>query len=204
MENNSQELFRVNSDVITLIKVTEEIGWSEIRQSTIHRLIYLSSVLSSFIDKNRETGFQSYHFSLSQSGPYSEIIERSVLDLQVRDVLYISPEGNLQLNSEIIINKKLPLSDKLDWFRVIIYILGVYGESKIFGFVLQDPQYKEDFQTNSQMELDISDQNKTVEFLSQFTKTFEETIDDVSQISAQEYLELYFEYIFSKIIRKEA
>lgn len=204
MESKSQELFRVNSDIITLIMVSEEIGWQEIRQSTIHRLIYLSSVLNSFIDRIQESGFQHYHFSLSQSGPYSEIIDRSVLDLQVREVLHISSEGNLQLNSEIVSIQELPISDKLDWFRVIIYILGVYGESKIFGFVLQDPQYKEDFQTNSQMELDISDQNKTVEFLSQFKKTFEETIDDVSQISDQEYLELYFEYIFSKIIRKDS
>ena len=33
--------------------------------------------------------------------------------------------------------------------------------------------------------------------------TDEETLNNISEISKEEYLELYFEYVFSKIIKRE-
>ena len=82
--------------------------------------------------------------------------------------------------------------------------MGLYGESKIFGFTINDPLYKECIETNIQKILDTSSlENKTVKVLNDFKSAFEDTLDDVSNISREEYLELYFEYIFSKIITRK-
>lgn len=203
MRNRSAIIYEINADLVSLFIAIDEIGWEGIRESSIHRIVYLASVLDGFV--NRTDGdYGNYHFSISLSGPYSEAIYGSVIDLKRRDVLSQNDEGNLRVDLGILEKLDIPVSEKLDWFRIVIYILGLYGENKIYGFVSQDPEYKQKFQRNSQKELNISSENRTIAFLNQFRKAFEETLSDVSQINEQEYLELYFEYIFSKIIRKES
>ncbi len=203
MRKKTLELFEANSDIVSLMTVLTEIGWKEVREQSIHRIVYLSSVLHAFLYPEENNSYNSFHFSITQSGPFSTTISRSIIDLKVREILMDDENGNLLLDIEKVIQSNLPISPKTTWFKIVTYILGKYGESKIFGFVIQDPQYKEYFQRNSHLEIDLSNQNKTVEFLNEFKKTFENSITNASQIDKQEYLELYFEYIFSKIIRRE-
>ncbi|WP_345952391.1 hypothetical protein [Mucilaginibacter sp. PAMB04168] len=204
MRSKTLEIYEINSDIIGLMVAINEIGWPEIREQSVHRILYLSSVLYAFIYSKNDGNFNNYHFSITDSGPFSSVINKSLLDLRVRELLLEDEHGNFKINTIRLKEESLPQSDKLEWFRIVIYILGKYGESKVFGFVIQDPQYKEFFQRNSQKEIDISDQNRTTKTLNKFKKTFEESIENVSQINQKEYLELYFEYIFSKIIRKES
>jgi hypothetical protein len=203
MKEKTREIYEVNSDILVLFKIANEIGWDELREASIHRIFYLSSVLYTFMDYHTEKVFKNYHFSLSATGPYANIINKSIIDLLSREIISEGETGNLSLRFPL--SEKIDLSEnnKYDWFKIIIFILGLYGEDKVFGFVIQDPQYKDDFQRNIQKAIDISDQNKTVETLNHFKTAFEETLDDVSQIDDKEYLELYFEYVFSKIIKRD-
>jgi hypothetical protein len=202
MKDKTRELFEVNSDITSLLEVANNINWNELRESSIHRILYLSSVLYGFIYTDNKI-YSNYHFSLSPKGPFSEIINRSIIDLRRREIVEEDKQGNLTIVKSISkIEKEFVTNEKSDWFQIIIFILGLYGEDKIFAFVIQDPQYNADFHRNSQKEIDISDQNVTVKTLRKFQNAFEETLENVSQIDKREYLELYFEYVFSKIIKK--
>jgi hypothetical protein len=202
MKIKTLELFEVNSDIIGLMSSIQHIGWEDVREQSIHRILYLSGVLYAFVYPDEPVPYDNYHFSISNSGPFSIVINNSILDLKRREILTEDSEGNIKLNIGRTKGINLPSSEKSTWFNTVVYILGKYGESKVFGFVIQDPQYKEFFQRNSQMEIDVSLKNKTAKFLNAFKQTFEENLNDVAQIDTKEYLELYFEYIFSKIIKK--
>lgn len=204
MKDKIRILLEVNTDVLTLLRISSGIGWKELRESSVHRIFYLSSVLYAFMKGHNRDAYKNYNFSLSVTGPYSEVIDRSLIDLKSRELITEDDSGNLVLKiDENAKYFKTISTHKIDWFKTIIYILGLYGESKIFGFVIQDPQYKNDFQRNSQISIDISDQNKTVQTLKEFKNAFEKTLNDVSQIDDKEYLELYFEYVFAEIIKEE-
>ncbi len=201
MKIKTKEIFEVNDDIITLLSVSQEIGWKELRESSIHRIIYLSSVLYNFMNKPQRDFYRNYLFSLSSTGPYSKTIKSSIIDLKRREYIKESSSGVIELILPISHNQKN--SNKKEWFRIVVYILGLYGESKIFGFVINDPQYRDFFQRNSIRTIDISDQNSTVMALRSFQEKFEKTLNDTSNIQDKEYLELYFEFVFSKIIKKK-
>lgn len=200
MKDKTVELLRANSDVLALLKLVKEIGWNSIREQTIQRILYISKVLYGFVYPEGTHLFDNYHFSITVSGPYSELILRSIIDLKTRESIS-DVDGEIELVNEIIdpeFNK-----NHEEWLKTVVYILGVYGESKIFNFTIRDPLYEEAIKTNSQEELDTSPENKTIKVLNAFKETFEETLKDTSSINKKEYLELYFEYIFSKIIKRE-
>lgn len=201
MQENTKELFKASNDIIGLMQLIKNIGWSSMREQSIHRTFYLSKVLYTFAHEKENNIFNEYHFSVSISGPYSILLNRSILDLRVKEILIEDYEGNISFG-----NASFQTSDdinKINWLKTVIYILGLYGENKIFSFTINDPLYKEAVETNSQKELDTSPENKTAKVLNEFKSAFEETLDNVSNISKEEYLELYFEYIFSKIIIRE-
>lgn len=201
MKPKSQGIFEVNEDLITLLSLSHEIGWKDLRESSIHRIIYLSSVLYHFMHEFNTDIYKNYHFSLSSNGPYSKIISNSLLDLKRREIIEETNSGVIELHDSL--SFKDLNNSKIEWFKTVIFILGLYGENRIFSFVINDPQYKNYFQRNSVETIDISDHNKTVIALKAFQKKFENTLNNTSNISDKEYLELYFEFIFSKIIKKE-
>ena len=201
MQKNTKELLRANNDIIVLMQIIKNISWTSLREQSVQRTLYLAKVLYTFVYEKETNLFSDYHFSVSISGPYSELISRSLLDLKRREILNEDKEGNISLgNADFEIEDEV---NKISWLKTIIYILGLYGENKIFSFTINDPLYKEAIETNSQKELDTSPENKTVRILNEFKNSFEETLDSVSNISKEEYLELYFEYVFSKIILRE-
>lgn len=202
MKRESQDLYQANSDIILLLVVSREIAWNNIRENSVHRLMYLTSVLYSFMNIDKDSPFSNYHFSITLSGPYSSLIDNSITNLKTREIINEVEEGII-LNTNNISGLYSASEDKREWYQTVVFLLGLYGESKIFGFVIQDPEYKDVFQKNSLKELNILSGNETVKVLNQFKKAFEESIDDVSNISHKEYLELYFEYVFSRIIKKE-
>ncbi|MCW8898303.1 MAG: hypothetical protein OQJ96_06585 [Flavobacteriales bacterium] len=199
MKSNTKDLFHANSDILNLLSLVNEIGWKTLREQSIQRIIYFSKVMYSFIYIKEKNLFENYHFSKSVSGPYADLIKRSVINLKSTEIVNEDEEGNIKLIETHQINGE---EKHIEWLRVIIYILGLYGENKIFNFTIHDPLYKEALDSNTQQELDASPENKTIQVLNQFKTAFEETLDDVSNISNQEYLELYFEYVFSQIINR--
>lgn len=201
MKIETKELFNSNSDILNLLNLVKSIGWNSIRHQSIQRIIYLSKVLFSFANLESKNLFQEYHFITTISGPYSEQISNSLTFLKSNE--YITEEdGEIKITDSKSIDEFIS-EDKYQWLKTIVYILGLYGENKIFGFTINDPLYKDSLQRNEPKELDATPDNITIKSLNQFKKAFEESLEDVSKIDRNEYLELYFEFIFSKIVKRE-
>jgi hypothetical protein len=201
MKDRTEEVYRANSDILFLLNSVSNIGWDSLREQSVHRILYISKVLYLFVYPGESNVFQDYSFSISDSGPFSELINSALTDLKSREVISEDSKGDTR-----IIDRNFefdPDSARASWLKTIIYILGVYGESKIFNFIIRDPLYQEAVETNSQKALDTSEENTTIKVLNSFKNAFEETLETTSSIDKNEYLELYFEYIFSKIIKRE-
>lgn len=195
---NNITLYKANEDILCIMHNVHSIGWSSLRELSIQRILYLSKVLYYFVHKDDSNIFDYYHFTTTLLGPYSQLISSSIVDLEANE--YLEEENN----GEIILLKNYPSNFdqvKLEWLTTIIYILGKYGEKRIFGFILKDPVYQDSVDNNSQKDLDTSPDNRTIIILKQFEEAFQKTLKDTSMISSKEYLELYFDYVFSLIIK---
>ena len=149
---------------------------------------------------NREENiFNQYHFNVTTFGPYSEIIYRSVVFLLASHRL----EGDMHGDVKITSNDGVDEMDKerINWIDSILLILSKYGENKIFGFIVNDPLYDISVKSNQSSEIQVTPENETLLVLNDFKKAFEETLSDTSSISKEEYISLYFDYIFSQIIK---
>ncbi|WP_210476147.1 hypothetical protein [Pantoea ananatis] len=192
-----KDLISANADIVYLAESAKKIGWLSIREQSIQRILYLAKVLYSFMQKDSKI-FNYYHFSTSLTGPYSDIVNRSILFLKSMQMFDILDNGSLAIQN----NKKITYEkSKTEWLDIIILILGKYGEDRIFGFTINDPLYNDKISANSQKTLDADEtENKTLSVLNEFKKTFEETLPDTADITNEEYLDLYFEYVFSQIV----
>ena len=81
-------------------------------------------------------------------------------------------------------------------------MLGKYGEKRLFGFIVNDPSYENAALTNNVDGVDtLSSDSETLKVLNDFKNAFEQTLEDTSAISDEKYIEMYFEYVFSEIIK---
>lgn len=194
-----------SSDIYQLVEKLTEIGWKSIRESSINRIIYLSAVLYSFRYPNEINIFENdYNFSVTLSGPEDADVEKALINLESNEAL-VHEDLGYTLNSEkkgsYVISKS---ERKEEWFDDVAYIIGLYGEDKIFDFIYRDPEYRKSLDGNSVYNLNLGKSNATVEFLNSFKESFEKMIKDKSiRLENKKYLELYFEYVFGKILRGE-
>lgn len=194
-------------DILSIFKIASQIDWKEIRENSIYRIIYLTSVLYSFRYPDIENPFNIYKFIVNQSGPYDVNIVNA-LDFLIKDdyLKRIKGEDVLSLGANSIDDVYTIETDnqKYMWLKQVMYILGIYGENKIYEFIFRDPQYQTSIKSNTQQGLNIGNENETIKTLKSFQIAFEETLEKKNKkISSQTYLELYFEYIFSKILKRE-
>ncbi|MEY8608635.1 hypothetical protein AALM74_05590 [Parabacteroides segnis] len=196
----NKELYYANEDILYIVENVKSIGWNSIKEQSIQRIVYLSKVLYTFTHSGKNI-FDYYHFSPSLYGPFSGLIENSIIFLKSSMFLSDTEDGAIKFcHKNTLIDKNI---EKENWIKTIILILGKYGENKIFGFTINDPLYKEAVENNQIRELNTSSpENKTVKVLHEFKQTFEETIENTLSINAEEYIDLYFEYVFSQIIQK--
>ena len=145
--------------------------------------------------------FSLYHFNVSIFGPYSELIYKSLTFLLSSQRLMGDKDGDVRLNSSDGVD--FLEADKIGWIDTILLILGKYGEDKIFSFIVNDPAYDESVKANRASEIDTSLENDTLKVLNDFKKAFEDTLGDTSSISKEEYIGLYFDYLFGRIINKD-
>ena len=150
-------------------------------------------------DEENEFGY--YHFSVSLFGPYSELVYRSLMFLLSSQRLLGDKDGDVSLNLTDGVDSVS--ETKIKWIDTILLILGKYGESKIFSFIVNDPLYEQSVKANLSTEINTSLENDTMKVLNDFKKAFEETLHDTSSISKEEYISLYFDYLFSQIINKK-
>ncbi len=203
--NNYSSLILKSEDVLLLLRKLQNIGWSAIREASINRIMYLSAVLYSFRYPDNQNIFKkNYNFSRTLSGPEDAEIEKALIHLATNDLIVHTDEGykctEIAHTMTLIENYKL----KEPWFDDISYILGIYGEDKIFDFIFRDPEYKNSLESNSVFSLNIGNDNDTVKYINAFKKAFENKIrDSKDKLQNKEYLRLYFEYVFGKILRGE-
>lgn len=193
-------LMSANADLMTIIAHARRIGWDTVSYNSIQRVVYMMKVLYSFNHEDVNV-FNQYHFNVSLFGPYSELVEKSLTFLLTSQRLLGDKEGDVRLNSMDGVDALS--EDKIKWIDTIFLILGKYGESKIFSFIVNDPQYEQSVKANLSSEINTNPENDTLKVLNDFKKAFEETLEDTSSISKEEYISLYFDYIFGQIINKE-
>ena len=192
-----RNLIRANEDIITVSTMAKSMGWGAVSEQSFQRILYLVQVLYSFKHEG-DNIFSYYHFTVTTFGPYSDLIERSLVFLKSSSKLR-EEEGGLILNTK----KEIPLNqEKVEWLRTVMYMLGKYGEKRLFGFIVNDPSYENASQTNNVDGIDTSSpDSETLKVLKDFKVAFEQSLDDTSAISDEKYIELYFEYVFSEIIK---
>lgn len=208
MDKELKEQYQTNDDIVFILNTGQKIGWDVIKSQSINRIIYLSKVLYSFVNKSEPNIMDYYHFTSNVIGPVSSIINKSLVDLESREFI-VTENSGIKLNiNDITLDNILDSTfdvvkqERQDWYKTIMLLLGKYGENKVFSFTINDPLYIENIESNSPKEIIFEDnENKTLKVLNSFKEAFEESIEDTSSISREEYLELYFDYIFSQIIK---
>lgn len=193
-------LMSANADMMTIISHAKKIGWDSISYNSLQRVVYMMKVLYSF-NHTDENVFDLYHFNVSLFGPYSDLVEKSLTFLLTTQRLLGDKEGDVRLNS--IDGVDTVPDEKIKWIDTILLVLSKYGEKKIFSFIVNDPQYEQSVKSNLSSEINTNPENDTLKVLNDFKKAFEETIEDTSSISQEEYISLYFDYLFSQIITKK-
>lgn len=194
-----------SKDIYCLLSELKELGWESLRETSINRLIYLSSVLYSFIKNESENIFaKSYQFTITLSGPEDAEIENALTNLESNGLVQRTDEGYavIEGTNPLIIDEEY--EEKKAWFKDIAYIISIYGEDKIYDFIFRDPEYRESLLGNSIYNLNIDKNNATVKFLNRFKYEFEKVLNDKSYaLDNRKYMELYFEYVFGMILRGE-
>lgn len=196
---NKDELVKVNIDIMTIAAHARKIGWETVSVSTLQRFIYLLKVLYSFINSSENNLFNQYHFNVTTFGPYSELIYRSVVFLLSTRRLEGDMDGDVKIISKDGVDEMD--TERINWIDSILLILSKYGENKIFGFIVNDPLYDVSVKSNLPSEIQVTSENETLLVLNDFKKAFEDTLPDTTSISKEEYISLYFDYIFSQIIK---
>jgi len=193
-----------SKDIYCLLCVLKELGWESLRETSINRLIYLSSVLYSFINNESENIYaKNYQFIITLSGPEDAEIEKALIHLESNGLVQHTAKGYVVIEnaSSLIING---YEKKKAWFKDIAYIISIYGEDKIYDFIFRDPEYRESLLGNSVYNLNIDKNNATVKFLNTFKFEFEKVLNDRRvALDNRKYMELYFEYVFGMILRGE-
>ena len=197
--SNREELMQANADMMTIIAHAKKMGWDTISCNSIQRIVYMMKVLYAFNHED-ENVFGLYHFNVSLFGPYSELVDKSLTFLLASQRLLGEREGDILLNSADGVDAMS--EEKIKWIDTILLILGKYGESKVFSFIVNDPQYEQSVKANLSSEINTDPENDTLNTLNDFKRAFEETLEDTSSISKEEYISLYFDYLFSQIINK--
>lgn len=204
---NQQNLNKVNADIVGLVQLAEEIGWESINEWSIQRIFYLCTVLYSFKRPLSQNPFmEQYKFAVDLRGPYSDIVSDSLLDLQSQYFIKKSIENSYTLLERdfSILNKLPDYVLRHEWISIVIFILGIYGEDKIYDFIFKDPEYVDTIKRQSAKSIDTSSENLSLSNLKMFKKIFEENLGQQAEsLKDKDYLEMYFEFVFSKILKGE-
>lgn len=198
-------LLLINSDIYMILKISKKIGWESLKSLTIKRILYLSNVLYTFIyGSDQKNIFGYYNFIYTQYGPDTDLESSFKFLLSnsyiIKDIK--TDEYSLGIYEIEGITSQIEFKEHYDWFETIIYILATYGEEKIYDFIFRDPEYHAAFESNLKKELNIEKNNETVKTLNKFRADFEQE-SNIKNITPLAYLKLYFEYIFTMLIKKE-
>lgn len=207
--NRNTNLDNIKTDITILLCNAQKIGWSSLKDNSIHRILYLCSILFPFKYAKKTNPFKEiYRFSIDLKGPHCIEIDRALLSLESNFIID-NINNSLSINTNYIpksINKAPNYELKSEWIVTVLYILFSYGEGKIYDFVFEDPEYQYKLLSNTSNILNLGTNNETTSNLKIFKSAFEKSLSkqiDISKIDDEKYLTLYFDYVFSKILKGE-
>jgi len=204
---DKREQYLIYLDILAIFKLASDIQWKEVRQNSIYRILYLSSVLYSFRYPDKDNPFSIYKFSVDTTGPYNSNISNA-LDFLIKDDYLIRTTGKDvfglgKISTDDVFKIDIG-QERYEWLKQVMYILGIYGENKIYDFIFRDPEYQTTIKSNTLKGLNTDMNNETIKTLKVFQDAFEEVLKGKKdKLTSQTYLELYFEYVFSKILKRE-
>lgn len=204
MDNKIDE---ISADILLVLKNSMYIGWSSLSSLSIIRIIYFSTLFYSFIYNDDSNPFENtYTFTINFRGPFCNDIDKAIINLLSREnILNNQSQYSLNINSLPTTMNKLPYyEEKETWFKTVIKILSIYGENKIYDLIFRDPEYN-DKRKRNQETISTDTNNKSLSFLNKFKSLFEKNLNIKykSTLSPEQYLKLYFDYVFSKVIKGE-
>lgn len=197
----------VSGDVLSCFLSGKSIGWDGMSEISLNRIIYLAAVLFKFRFSDQKNIFEDdYEFSITLRGPEASIINNAIIHLQTNFIISKKNSEYFLDVEEETFTKNLPyFEEKKSWIEDIIYLMGVYGEEKLYDFIFRDPEYKANLKSKSSRPLNLGEDNYTIKYLEMFKTDFERTIPQHNPIlSNKQYLELYFEFVFAKILKGES
>lgn len=206
MDSKYNGIIIKSKDIYILLDILKKLGWATLRETSVNRIIYLSSVLYSFIyNKNENIFSKSYNFTITLSGPEDAQIKNALIYLESNELIEQIDSGyKIHINKNFFNLNNAEDKQKERWFEDIAYIISIYGEDKIYDFIFRDPEYREALLGNSIYNLNIDEKNATVKFLNLFKEDFEKNLKNKNDaLDNKKYMELYFEYIFGMILRGE-
>ena len=206
MDSKYNGIIIKSKDIYILLDILKKLGWATLRETSVNRIIYLSSVLYSFIyNKNENIFSKSYNFTITLSGPEDAQIKNALIYLESNDLIEQIDSGyKIHIDKNFFDLNNDEDKQKERWFEDIAYIISIYGEYKIYDFIFRDPEYRESLLGNSIYNLNIDKKNATVKFLNLFKEDFEKNLKNKNDaLNNKKYMELYFEYIFGMILRGE-
>lgn len=204
---NYNNIMLISADIYSVMKSMNNIGWNALRESSINRILYLSAVVYSFMFSDSKNMFvDNYKFVITLGGPEDPQISNAITNLESNELIERNDNGlslcSINGDDKFI---EYPLyCEKASWIDDISYIIGIYGEDRIYDFVFRDPQYQLSLKTNAQYALDLTQNNATVKFLNSFKNDFEGHAQKTGKdyfLNNRQYLSMYFEYVFGKILR---
>lgn len=204
---NYNDIMLISADIFSVMKSMNNIGWNALRESSINRILYLSAVVYSFMFSDSKNIFMdNYNFVITLGGPEDPKISNAITNLESNELIERSENGFSlgNVDGNIKFNDYPLYREKASWIDDISYIIGIYGEDRIYDFVFRDPQYQLSLKTNAQYALDLTQNNATVKFLNSFKNDFEnhaKKTDKDYSLNNRQYLSMYFEYVFGKILR---
>lgn len=207
--NRKIKLDDIKTDITILLSNAQKIGWESLKENSIHRILYLCSILYPFKYNTKINPFRNtYEFSIDLKGPHCNDIDKAIVSLESFFIIN-NFNNSLNINTQYIppaIEKSPNYELKKEWIVTILYILFSYGESKIYDFVFEDPEYQYKLLSNTSNTLNLGNNNETNLNLKIFKSAFEKSLAgqiDLSKIDQEKYLTLYFDYVFSKILKGE-
>ena len=202
---------RKKLDLLFILESAKKIGMPSLRENSLHRIMYFCYIFD-YINIERVFDY-IYDFHIDTEGPYCSDIKSILIELQSSEYIVIA-ENDSKIDTfkiDVDVKEYYQKTDamyykKYKWIDTVIKILGLYGEERLFDFIYRDPNIEDIIKSNSTQTIDRELNTLTCNYLNSFKKEFEQYLNEENinmLLDNDKYLEAYFEYIFSQIIRGE-
>ena len=202
-------------DILLVFEHSTKNNWKAISTKTIIRILYFSIAFNKFFNQTNPIPFSdTYDFYIDTSGLNMNDISFLLAEFEHNSLVkktnineYILDTNNpnyLEIINESY--KRNLFQEKSKWISIVISILAIYGEESIYEFIFRDPEFLMKYKSQDNHNIDISNESETFKILYKFKSAFELELKkrDKRNLSTQQYINLYFDYVFSTIIKKES